>query len=373
VDDRLLRGGLLIMEMNLAFVFPGQGSQYVGMGKTFLETVSDAAHVLSVAEEMTGLPLKKLCAEGPLEELTRVENLQPCLTAVEIICCMAAGDAGLKATAVAGHSLGEYPALWAAGVISLEDTFRLVHARGRLMKEAGDKNPGSMAAVVGLGRKELEELIVPLTKKGVLVLANHNSPDQIVVTGETDLVGDLELIVPLTKKGVLVLANHNSPDQIVVTGETDLVGDLCKKAKAEGARAIPLKVSGAYHSPLMAEASGRFSEILDKISFFRPEIPIYSNVTARPESDPEKIKDLMKKQICSPVRWYEIVINMDRDGISNFIELGPKKVLGNLIRKCLPGKSVSVFQGEDPEGLRACLGGKREPGLPEEAPFAGVD
>ena len=338
MDDRLLRGGLLIMEMNLAFVFPGQGSQYVGMGKTFLETVSDAAHVLSVAEEMTGLPLKKLCAEGPLEELTRVENLQPCLTAVEIICCMAAGDAGLKATAVAGHSLGEYPALWAAGVISLEDTFRLVHARGRLMKEAGDKNPGSMAAVVGLGRKELEELIVPLTKKGVLVLANHNSPDQIVVTGETDLVGD-----------------------------------LCKKAKAEGARAIPLKVSGAYHSPLMAEASGRFSEILDKISFFRPEIPIYSNVTARPESDPEKIKDLMKKQICSPVRWYEIVINMDRDGISNFIELGPKKVLGNLIRKCLPGKSVSVFQGEDPEGLRACLGGKREPGLPEEAPFAGVD
>jgi len=326
------------MEMNLAFVFPGQGSQYVGMGKTFLETVSDAAHVLSVAEEMTGLPLKKLCAEGPLEELTRVENLQPCLTAVEIICCMAAGDAGLKATAVAGHSLGEYPALWAAGVISLEDTFRLVHARGRLMKEAGDKNPGSMAAVVGLGRKELEELIVPLTKKGVLVLANHNSPDQIVVTGETDLVGD-----------------------------------LCKKAKAEGARAIPLKVSGAYHSPLMAEASGRFSEILDKISFFRPEIPIYSNVTARPESDPEKIKDLMKKQICSPVRWYEIVINMDRDGISNFIELGPKKVLGNLIRKCLPGRSVSVFQGEDPEGLRACLGGKREPGLPEEAPFAGVD
>jgi len=338
VDDRLLRGGLLIMEMNLAFVFPGQGSQYVGMGKTFLETVSDAAHVLSVAEEMTGLPLKKLCAEGPLEELTRVENLQPCLTAVEIICCMAAGDAGLKATAVAGHSLGEYPALWAAGVISLEDTFRLVHARGRLMKEAGDKNPGSMAAVVGLGRKELEELIVPLTKKGVLVLANHNSPDQIVVTGETDLVGD-----------------------------------LCKKARAEGARAIPLKVSGAYHSPLMAEASGRFSEILDKISFFRPEIPIYSNVTARPESDPEKIKDLMKKQICSPVRWYEIVINMDRDGISNFIELGPKKVLGNLIRKCLPGRSVSVFQGEDPEGLRACLGGKREPGLPEEAPFAGVD
>ncbi|MCK4604305.1 MAG: ACP S-malonyltransferase, partial [Deltaproteobacteria bacterium] len=138
------------MKSNLAFVFPGQGSQYVGMGKAFLETVPDAAHVFSVAEELTGLPLKKLCIEGPMEELTQVENLQPCLTAVEIICCMAAKNTGLKAVAVAGHSLGEYPALWAAGVISLEDTFKLVHARGSLMKEVGDKNPGAMAAVIGL-------------------------------------------------------------------------------------------------------------------------------------------------------------------------------------------------------------------------------
>jgi len=285
-----------------------------------LETVSDAAHVFSVAEELTGLPLKKLCIEGPMEELTQVENLQPCLTAVEIICGIAARNTGLKAAAVAGHSLGEYPALWAAGVISLEDTFKLVHARGRLMKEVGDKNPGAMAAVIGLSRKELEKLIAPLAKKGILVLANHNSPEQIVVTGETDVVGD-----------------------------------LCKEAKAKRARAIPLKVSGAYHSPLMEEASRRFSEILDKVSFCKPKIPIYSNVTARPESDPEEIKDLLKKQICSPVRWYEIVTNMDRDGISNFIELGPKKVLGNLIRKCLPEGSASVFQGEDLENLKACL------------------
>ena len=308
------------MKNNLAFVFPGQGSQYVGMGKALLETVSDADHVFSVAEELTGLPLKKLCIEGPMEELTQVENLQPCLTAVEIICCIAARNTGLKAAATAGHSLGEYPALWAAGVISLEDTFKLVRARGRLMKEVGDKNPGAMAAVIGLSRKELEELIAPLAKKGILVLANHNSPEQIVVTGETDLVSD-----------------------------------LCKEAKAGGARAIPLKVSGAYHSPLMDEASRRFSEILGEVSFCKPKIPIYSNVTARPESDTEKIKDFMKKQICSPVRWYEIVINMDRDGISNFIELGPKKVLGNLIRKCLPEGSASVFQGEKPENLKECL------------------
>ena len=308
------------MKSKLAFVFPGQGSQYVGMGKTLLEKVSDAARVFSAAEDLTGLPVKKLCIEGTMEELTRVENLQPCLTAVEIICCITARNKGLEAAAVAGHSLGEYPALWAAGVISLEDTFKLVHARGRLMKEVGDKNPGAMAAVIGLSRKELEKLIAPLAKKGILVLANHNSPEQIVVTGETDVVGD-----------------------------------LCKEAKAKRARAIPLKVSGAYHSPLMEEASRRFSEILDKVSFCKPKIPIYSNVTARPESDPEEIKDLLKKQICSPVRWYEIVTNMDRDGISNFIELGPKKVLGNLIRKCLPEGSASVFQGEDLENLKACL------------------
>jgi [acyl-carrier-protein] S-malonyltransferase len=308
------------MKMNLAFVFPGQGSQYVGMGKAFFETMSDAAHIFSVAEKLTGLPLKKLCIEGPLEELTQVENLQPCLASVEIICCMAARNKGLKATAVAGHSLGEYPALWAAGVISLEDTFKLVHARGSLMKEVGDKNPGAMAAVIGLSRKDLEELITPLAKKGVLVLANHNSPEQIVVTGKMDLVGN-----------------------------------LCKEAKAKGAKAIPLKVSGAYHSPLMKEASRRFSEILDEVSFYKPKIPIYSNVTARPESDPEEIKDLIKKQICSPVRWYEIVINMDQDKISNFIELGPKNILSNLIRKCLLEGSAKIFQVENPENLEACL------------------
>jgi len=308
------------MSSNLAFVFPGQGSQYVGMGKSLLEEVFDAAQIFSVAEDLTGLPLKKLCIQGTMEELTEVENLQLCLTAVDIICCMNAGNKGLKAAAAAGHSLGEYPALWAAGVISLEDTFKLVHARGGLMREAGDKNPGAMAAVIGLSRKVLDELIEPLTEKGVLVLANHNSPEQIVVTGETGLVVD-----------------------------------LCEAAKARGARAIPLKVSGAYHSPLMYEASRRFSEILDKVPFYRPKIPIYSNVTAKPESDAKQIKELMKKQICSPVRWYEIVINMHQDGISNFIELGPRKVLGNLIRKSLPEGSVSVFQGENPENLDACL------------------
>jgi [acyl-carrier-protein] S-malonyltransferase len=308
------------MKSGLAFVFPGQGSQYVGMGNALLEAVPDADYIFSMAEELTGIHLKKLCIEGPMEELTDVENLQPCLATIEIICCIAALKKGLKASAVAGHSLGEYPALWAAGVIGLEDTLNLVHARGKIMKEVGDKNPGSMAAVIGFSRKELEKLIEPLAKKGTLVLANHNSPEQIVVTGEIDLIGN-----------------------------------LCKKVKTQGAKAIPLKVSGAYHSPLMKEAAERFAESLDKVSFYKPKIPIYSNVTAKPESNPEKIKDLMKKQICSAVRWYDIVINMKKDNISNFLELGPKKILGNLIKKCLPEGAASVFQGENFEDFEICL------------------
>jgi [acyl-carrier-protein] S-malonyltransferase len=309
----------LTMQKKLAFVFPGQGSQYVGMGKTFLETVPGASDVFAVAEEITGIPVGTLCLEGPMEELTKTAYLQPCLTAVEIICCMAARGAGLKPEAVAGHSLGEYAALWAAGVLDLRDTFALVHARGSLMEEAGARNPGAMAAVIGLTREQLQELIDPLATKGILALANHNSPEQIVVTGESNLVNE-----------------------------------ICKAAKGHGARAIPLNVSGAYHSPMMKEASESFAAILADTRFLPPAVTVYSNVTAKSESDPEEIKRLMAQQICAPVRWVEVVTAMSRSDISDFIELGPKKVLSNLIRKTLPSGSCRTFQVEDPEGLEAC-------------------
>ncbi len=306
--------------MKTAFVFPGQGSQYVGMGKAFLESVPGTREILGTGEEITGVPLEDLILNGPMQELTRTANLQPCLTAVDIICCMAARAKGLNPDAVAGHSLGEYPALWACGVLSLEDVFRLVLLRGQLMERAGETSPGAMAAIIGLERSRLEELISPLISKGVITLANHNSPEQIVITGEKILVDE-----------------------------------ACRLAKDQGVRAIPLKVSGAYHSPLMKGPSEEFSRALDDVEFKTPMVPLFSNVSAQAETDPERIRTLMKEQMCSPVRWYEIVINMSEAGVENFVELGPKKVLSNLIRKSVSDRPVKIFQVEDPEGLETCI------------------
>ena len=302
-----------------AFVFPGQGSQYIGMGKAFLETLPSAREIFETGEAVTGIPLKTLCLEGPMDELTKTANLQPVLTAVDTACAAAAMDSGIMPDAVAGHSLGEYPALWAAGVIGLEDLFRLVQARGQFMEEAGARRPGAMAAVIGLKKAELDGLIQSLALQGVIAAANYNSPEQIVVTGEKALVDALAAGV-----------------------------------KEKGARAIPLKVGGAYHSPLMEGAAGKFARLLEEVRFSPPRVPFYSNITAGPETDPEVIKGLMARQMCEPVRWYEIVANMAGDGMSDFVELGPKNVLSNLIKKCLPKDTPRTFQVDTPEGLSEC-------------------
>ncbi|NDY42574.1 ACP S-malonyltransferase [Dissulfurirhabdus thermomarina] len=286
------------------------------MGRAFAEALDEARRIFETGEAVTGLPLARLCFEGPMEELTRTAHLQPALTAVEMAAAAAARASGLVPAAAAGHSLGEYPALWAAGVLSTEDTFRLVHHRGRLMEEAGTRHPGAMAAVLGMDRSALEALMAPIAREGALTLANHNSPEQIVATGEA----------PLVKQ-------------------------LCEAVKAAGARAIPLKVSGAFHSPLMAEAAGAFAALLDQVEFRAPEVPVYLNVTAEPEQDPEAIRRHAKAQMVSPVRWYETVVRMRADGIDTFLEVGPKQVLSNLVRKSLPGEAVRVLQAEDPDGL----------------------
>ena len=310
------------MTAKTAFLFPGQGSQYIGMGKEFLEQVPGGRSLFEIAEKVTGVPAARLCLEGPLEELTKTRNLQPCLTAVDILCFMAVREQGLEAHAVAGHSLGEYPALSAAGVLSIETCFDLVKQRGRLMEDAAAANPGGMAAVIGLDREELEELV-------------QNTA---------------------ARDSVLALANHNSRQQIVVTGHRDAVKELCRLVKEKGKRAIPLKVSGAYHSPLMATAAEAFARVLENAKFHRAAIPVYSNVTAEPETEPERFKRLMGQQIRSPVRWFEIINNMYRDGIKNFIELGPKKVLTNLCKNCLDVGDARFFHVETPGDIQKLKG-----------------
>ncbi len=301
-----------------AFLFPGQGSQYEGMGKELLEEFSRAREIFETAEEVTGIPVARLCTQGPLAELTRTENLQPCLTAVEVACAALLMDRGITPDGVAGHSLGEYPALWAAGVISIEDLFRLVRKRGELMGSSAVP-PGGMAAILNLEPKAIEEAIAPLAQEGTVCVANFNSPQQTVITGEKELVSR-----------------------------------ACKVLKEAGARAIPLKVSGAFHSPLMEGPAREFASLLDKVKFSAPRCPVYSNVSAAAETDPGRLKELAKRQMYSPVRWVETVRAMYGDGIGCFIETGPKKVLTNLVAKCLEGEDIETIQVEDKGGIESC-------------------
>ncbi len=303
----------------VAFLFPGQGSQYIGMGKKLLDEDQSANSIFKEAERITGISIKSLCLNGPMEELTRTVNLQPSLTTLEIALSNHLMERGIEPDAVSGHSLGEYPALWISGVLNLSSCLHLVKERGRLMDMASEKNPGAMAAIIGMEAKDLRSLIDEISEYG--------------------------------KKGVLSLANHNSREQIVATGEKGLINDLCKKVKEIGKRAIPLKVSGAYHSPLMKEASKAFEKTLQNVTFNSPKFAFYSNVTAAPEKDPERIKQLMAEQIYSQVLWYDIINNMVSEGIDTFIEVGPKRVLANLVKKCIDPQGVKILNFESPDDM----------------------
>ncbi len=308
--------------MKLVFLFPGQGSQYVGMGQVALEVSPRAKKVFTVAEEVTGLPLRRLCLEGPLSELTRTYHLQPALTAVNLAVYEALRERGVEPEMVAGHSLGEYSALYAAGVVGLEDVFRLVLKRGELMEREAERHPGAMYAVIGLPRSVLEEIVREASQKGIVALANHNSPEQIVITGEEEA--------------------------------TSLAAELAKGKKA---RVVRLKVSGAYHSPLMAEAAKDFAAFLEEISFHPPKKTIFFNVSASSAADPKEIKALMGKQIESPVRWVEEVENIYQAGGRTFLEIGPKNVLTNLVKKILKGKEIRLAAIEDPQAIDSVLQG----------------
>jgi len=310
--------------MKIAVLFPGQGSQYLGMGQEFVKTDTECGALWAMAEAACELNLGGLCSDGPMEELTRATNLQPAITITNLICWQAFKNAlggDLAVSCFAGHSLGEYSALCAAGVIGAEDTMKLVRKRGSLMEREGTKNPGGMRAVLGLDIATIDEIIANYKGTGAVTTANHNTPEQIVISGSFDAL--------------------------------DAVG---KVANERGGKVIPLNVSVANHSPLVADAVEDFASFMAEIEFKSPQIPVYFNVSAANERNVDSIKEMMANQIASRVRWCEIIQAMLAEGVDTFIEVGPKTVLKGMMRKIVPkGTKVTSLQFDTPASLSQCV------------------
>jgi [acyl-carrier-protein] S-malonyltransferase len=302
-----------------AILFPGQGSQFVGMGKEFIEADPEAGKLLDLAGKISGFPLRQLCLEGPLEDLTRVLHLQPAMTVINMICWQALRKAvpDFQPAYFAGHSLGEYSALFAAGVLRAEDCLALVTRRGELMEREGTAHPGGMRAVLGMTIDEIDSL-----------LRDHDKGS-----------------------GVVVVANHNSEKQVVISGDQPGLNSFTARCEAQGAKVIALNVSVANHSPLVAGAVDDFSSFLADINFNTSKSSVLFNVTAKEEKSPAAIRDIMARQIASRVRWFEIVNTMLDQGVEFFIEVGPKKVLTGLLRKIVPKGAATCVQFDTPADL----------------------
>lgn len=279
--------------MKTAYIFPGQGSQFPGMGKALYESNADARELFEKANEILGFRITDIMFEGTAEDLKRTDVTQPAIFLHSVI--LAKTMDGFAPDMVAGHSLGEFSALTAAGAIGFEDALRLVSIRAQAMQKACGLQSGTMAAIMKLDAEKIEEICAGC-------------------------------------EGVVVAANYNSPAQTVISGEAAAVEQACEKMKEAGARrALILSVGGAFHSPLMEPARAELAEGIEQTIFRTPVCPVYQNVTAAPTTDPESIKANLLSQLTSPVRWTQSVLKMIDDGASHFIEIGPGKVLQGLV------------------------------------------
>ncbi len=300
----------------VAFVFPGQGSQSVGMGKSLYDSSAAAKNIFDSADEVLGRSISKICFEGPEEDLKQTINTQPAILITSIAALEALREkANITPDCVAGHSLGEYGAYYAAGVVDFDTAMKLIDKRAREMNAAAETTKGSMTAVIGMDKDAILDTISKID-------------------------------------GIVSVANYNSPAQIVITGEAEAVEKANTALKEAGAkRVIPLPVSGGFHSKLMEDASVKFSEVLDDCDIKDAKIPVFTNVDAEPTTSAIRFKAKMTAQIYSSVMWTQTVEKMIADGVDTFVEIGPGKVLAGLIKKTNP--AVNVLNVYDVETLNA--------------------
>ena len=285
--------------LKTAWIFPGQGSQYIGMGEDLYERSELAKKYFKISKEILNFDIKSIMHNGPEDLLNKTKYTQPSIFITSVILGKILIEKGLQPFAVAGHSLGEYSAITISNSISFEKGLELVKVRSESMEKAGNLQNGTMAAIVGLEKKEVQSICS--SYKG---------------------------------KGLVVIANHNSPKQIVVSGTSDAIFETIEKVKCKGAKlALELKVSGAFHSPLMTPAKETLAKILDSITFNDPQYPLFNNVNSKPLFSGEKIKKSLLEQLEKPVLWTESIIEMKNFGVESFLEVGPGKVLQGLNKR----------------------------------------